>query len=433
MTTWVRRISTIICTITLAFTLMAKPAQAYSDIALVRQAPGWGSIPVASSNGDGSFTVTNAGISNFIDKWAPTGGVKVITGDFNGNGRTDIALVRQAPGWGSIPVAFSEGDGSFTVTNAGISNFIDKWAPTGGVKVITGDFNADGRTDIALVRQAPGWGSIPVAFSNGDGSFNVTNAGITNFIDKWAPTGGVKVLTGDFNGDSRTDIALVRQAPGWGSIPVAFSNGDGSFNVTNAGITNFIDKWAPTGGVKVITGDFNGNGRTDIALVRQAPGWGSIPVAFSNGDGSFTVTNAGISNFIDQWAPTGGVKVITGDFNGNGRTDIALVRQAPGWGSIPVAFSNGDGSFTVTNAGISNFIDQWAPAGGVKVITGNFNCDGRTDIALVRQAPGWGSIPVAFSNGDGSFTVTNAGISNFIDQWAPAGGVKVITADFGVR
>ncbi|NER89942.1 hypothetical protein, partial [Moorena sp. SIO3A2] len=119
--------------------------------------------------------------------------------------------------------------------------------------------------------------------------------------------------------------------------------------------------------------------------------------------------------------------------NGNGRTDIALVRQAPGWGSIPVAFSNGDGSFNVTNAGISNFIDKWAPTGGVKVITGNFNCDGRTDIALVRQAPGWGSIPVAFSNGDGSFNVTNAGISNFIDKWAPAGGVKVITGDFGVR
>jgi len=54
------------------------------------------------------------------------------------------------------------------------------------------------------------------------------------------------------------DIALVRQTPGWGSIPVAFSNGDGTWNITNgpAG-PDFIPSWANQPGVQLVTGKFH--------------------------------------------------------------------------------------------------------------------------------------------------------------------------------
>jgi murein tripeptide amidase MpaA len=78
----------------------SEPAAANS-IALVRQTPGWGSIPVAASNGDGTWTVTNGAAGpDFIPTWANQPGVRVVAGDFNGNGYTDIVLVRQTPGWG---------------------------------------------------------------------------------------------------------------------------------------------------------------------------------------------------------------------------------------------------------------------------------------------------------------------------------------------
>jgi serralysin len=54
-----------------------------------------------------------------------------------------------------------------------------------------------------------------------------------------------------------------------------------TFNITNADVGDFAG-WAATAGVQVVTGDFNGNGRTDIALVRQQGGWSTIPIAFSN-------------------------------------------------------------------------------------------------------------------------------------------------------
>jgi|CXWL01.1.fsa_nt_gi thermitase len=112
------------------------------------------------------------------------------------------------------------------------------------------------------------------------------------------------------------DIALVRQTPGWNTIPVAFAQGDGTWKVTNGEAPNFIADWAHQPGVRVVMGDFNGQGLTDIALVRQTPGWNTIPVAFAQGDGTWKVTNGEAPNFIADWAHQPGVRLMTGDFHG---------------------------------------------------------------------------------------------------------------------
>ncbi len=402
-----------------------------ADLALVRQTPGWGSIPVAASLGDGNWKVTNGPAPQFVTDWAHQPGVRLIGGDFNGNELGDVALVRQTPGWASIPVAFSNGDGTWNITNGGAGQFISDWAHQPGVKVVSGDFNGNGLTDLALVRQTPGWGSIPIAFANGTGGWTITNGPAPQFITDWAHQPGVRLIAGDFNGNGLTDFALVRQTPGWGSIPIAFANGDGTWTITNGPAPQFITDWAHQPGVRLIAGDFNGNGLTDLALVRQTPGWGSIPIAFANGNGTWTITNGPAPQFITDWAHQPGVKVVSGDFNGNGLTDLALVRQTPGWGSIPVAFAKGDGGWTITNGGAPQFIPDWAHQPGVRLVTGDFNGNGLTDVALVRQTPGWGSIPVAFAKGDGGWTITNGGAPQFIPDWAHQPGVKLLSGNFG--
>ncbi len=379
---------------------------------------GWQSVPVAFSNGDGTFTVTNDGASDFAG-WAQEPNVKVLVGDFNGDGRADIAL-SGVTGWQSVPVAFSNGDGTFTVTNDGASDFAG-WAQEPNVKVLVGDFNGDGRADIALTG-VTGWQSVPVAFSNGDGTFTVTND--SSRFAGWASSAGANVLVGDFNGDGRADIALTGATEFPETIPVVFSNGDGTFTIANQGAPGLAG-WAQEPNVKVLVGDFNGDGRTDIALTGEA-GWQSIPVAFSNGDGTWTITNQAAPGFA-VFAQEPNVKVLVGDFNGDGRTDIALTGGA-GWQSIPVAFSNGDGTWTITNQAAPGFA-VFAQEPNVKVLVGDFNGDGRTDIALTGGA-GWQSIPVAFSNGDGTFTVTNDSASDFAG-WAQEPNVATIAANLG--
>src|SRR5690606_29504678 len=103
-------------------------------------------------------------------------------------------------------------------------------------------------------------------------------------------------------------------------IPLALSNGNGTFTIKNSSLGNF-PSWAAGPGVKAIPGDFNGDGRGDIALVGGA-GWSTIPMALSNGDGTFMVTNSSV-NLFPAWATTAGARAVGGDFDGDGREDIA--------------------------------------------------------------------------------------------------------------
>ncbi|MFC5101767.1 S8 family serine peptidase [Kibdelosporangium philippinense] len=383
------------------------------DIAM-NGAQNWSTVPIAASDGNGGFNVTNSPVSNFAG-WAGSPGVYFLPGDFNGDGRTDQAMTG-VKGWSTIPIAFSNGNGTFNVTNNSVPNFPD-WATTPGAKIVTGDFNADGRTDIAMTG-GYGWSTIPIAFSTGNGGFNVTNNSAPGFTD-WARSGNVKVVAKDFNGDKRADLSMTGVG-GWSTIPIAFSNGSGGFNVTNNSVPDFPGL-AATPNAKLLPGDYNADGRTDYSLT-GVKGWSTIPIAFSTGTGAFNVTNTSASDFANL-ATTPGVKIIARDLGGTAAgTDIVLTGGA-GWGTIPVAFSEGTGTFTFTNASVSGF-PAFASAPGAEVVARDFNGDNRVDLA-VTAANGLTSIPVAFSNGDGTFNETNNNVPNFPD-WATTPGALVL-------
>src|SRR5829696_8213577 len=93
----------------------------------------------------------------------------------------------------------------------------------------------------------------------------------------------VETVSDDFNGDSNTDLALVNHAAGWDTVPVARSNATG-FTVENQPAAD-LASLAASPDVVVISGDFNGDGRDDLALVNTATGWNTIPVALSSATG----------------------------------------------------------------------------------------------------------------------------------------------------
>jgi CubicO group peptidase (beta-lactamase class C family) len=322
-------------------------------------------IPTAFSKGDGKFRATNLGETTG-DPWlqydSRVAGTMSVPGDFDCDGEGDIA-VTGGGGWNTIPIAFANGDGSYHGTNLGVTNFnFPAAAATSGVKAVPGDFDGDGYGDIALTGVV-GWSTIPVAFSKGNGTFRGTNLGATGVaFTQLAQIWGVKPVFGDFDGDGRGDIALVGNV-NWNSIPIAYSNGDGSFHAELTPVTSgFVDFLVASGqsGVTPVGGDFDGDGYGDIALTGGA-GWNTIPVAFSNGDGTFHATNLGVTSGdlgFPTYASQSNARPVFGDFDGDGNFDIALTGGL-WWNTIPVAFSNGDGTFRGTNLGVVSGYTQF--------------------------------------------------------------------------
>jgi len=191
---------------------------------------------------------------------------------------------------------------------------------------VIGDFNGDGRLDMANVFDDGGLASIDVHLSTGAG-FGIA---------RWATRQGgfwdqQKWIAGDFNGDGRADLANVFNDGGLASIDVHVSTG-ASFGIarwaTRQGGFWDAQKWS--------AGDFNGDGRADLANVFNDGGLASIDVHLSTG------ASVGIA----RWATRQGgfwdaQKWVAGDFNGDGRADLANVFNDGGLASIDVHLSTG--------------------------------------------------------------------------------------------
>ena len=227
------------------------------------------------------------------------GGVRVATGDVNGDGVMDV-ITGAGPGAGPHVKVFNG------TTGALLASFF-AYAPafSGGVFVAAGDVNGDGRADI--VTGPAGGAPAHVKVFNGAtlGELRSFFAYPTGF------TGGVRVAAGDVDGDGRADL-VTGTGPGGGPHVKVFDD------TTGAETTSFF-AYAPafSGGVFVAAGDVNGDGRADV-ITGAGPGAGPHVKAFSGMD-----TSTLASFFAYETSFNGGVRVGAADVNGDGRADIA--------------------------------------------------------------------------------------------------------------
>ena len=166
---------------------------------------------------------------------------------------------------------------------------------------------------------------------------------------------------------SYTDVG-VTGGTSFSGIRLAISRSGGQFSIYD-NPDPYFSMWARTAGAKVLTGDFNRDGATDIAIT-GAPGWASVPVATSLGNGTFAVSNVQNPQFAG-WASLPGVRAIVGDFNGDGYSDIALTGGV-GWGTIVVGLGIGAGFFAPTTWAVHRF-PGWATDTSATVFTGQLN------------------------------------------------------------
>lgn len=346
-------------------------------------------------------------------------------GDVDGDHRADILLVGGGPGWVATPVG-SLVAGEITMrAYATYADFLDLATQPGAV-ALSGDFDNDGLADIALaggvMATGASWRTIPVALGSRDGTFlRQANQDMPAFA--WRANRSSKKLTGDFDGDGTWDIALLGE-PGSTNIPIG--NGtSGAFFATFVESQAFAAR-ASADGVRAVAGDFDGDGKSDLALLAGGAN-PSLLFAFSEGNGSFRVEEK-LLPALGPYADDASTLVVTGDFDSNGRDDIALA-GGPTFPALALVLAGSDGTFTL-NVSASSEIAKRAANPRATLLAGDFDGDGCADLAVVDAVvpdvlfPA--AVPIAFSLGDGTFrVVATAGVGL---QLAASENAQVLSA-----
>lgn len=291
------------------------------------------------------------GTVNTVELWKPRPLTKA--GDFNGDGRDDIGIFRPAD-TARWYIAMSTYNGTF-VENA---DFRFPWG-TQGDQPLVGDFNGDHRDDIGIYRPGQSGSRWYVAVSTG-GRFTSRS----EFTRVWG-MGSDQPLVGDFTGDGRDDIAV-------------FRNGDTSrWYVAKSTTSGFIEiatfrkDWGSKGDTPLV-GDFNRDGKDDIAIYRKGDAANSWYVAVSTG------SEFRASSTLKCQFGRGIDRPLVGDFNGDTKDDIAIYRPTDPESLWYVRLSNGQEFLSA-----SNFNSAFGRLHD-KPFVGDFNGDHRIDAGTYR-------------------------------------------------
>ncbi len=316
-----------------------------------------GDVSLLLGLGDGTFQTAR----NFPVGVQPLG---IAVGDFNGDGKLDVAVANS--GSGDVSILLGRGDGTFAP---------ERRVPgvDGGSFMATADLNGDGKLDLVIGSLSSN--DVSVLLGNGDGTFQP---------EVLYATGGkapARLALGDFNGDGYPDIAAANFASN--RLSILLGRGDGTFEIETGNPTTGAPLSAPFG---IVAGDFNHDGRLDLAVTNSDNGSNNVSLFLGNGDGTFHSAGHPLATGSAPFM------VVAGDFNGDGNLDLASTNFASD--DISVLLGKGDGTFQ----------DQRRYRAGVHpwgIMAADFDGDGRLDLASINAQSH--DVSILLGLGDGTF------------------------------
>ena len=292
--------------------------------------------------------------------------VGIVLEDLDEDGHRDIAVTLGGDGAIAAPngIEFHAGTGT------GAFGPPTLWSTGNAPGVLTsGDWNGDSRLDLATSDRESQTHGMSIVLGHGDGTFGV----VRRFRTGDGPTA---VDVGDLNGDGRPD--LVTANGGGESISVGLGNGDGTFGARE----DFPAGPGPSG---LALGDFDGNGALDVAVSNGDSA--DVSVRLGAGNGAFGPETRFRTGILPRM-------VATGDLNGDGSLDLVVPNASSS--SITVLRGTGAGSFLPR-------LDARTPSHPSALALGDLNGDGLLDVVVIAQGDFFPTLSVLPGNGDGGF------------------------------
>ena len=286
----------------------------------------------------------------------------VVAGDFNQDGKADLAATSDFDN--TVTILLGNGDGTFVQANGSpipVGNFPET--------VKTGDFNNDGFLDLVVANGKDD--TVSILLGNGNGTFTAGSP---------VPVAGFPFFTAvaDFNGDGLADVAVTSADDN--TVTILLGNGDGTFHQAAGSPIPGFD-YNPA---QVIAADFNGDGIPDLAVanytaIDQTPPIdnqkSNVSVLLGKGDGTFTPA-AGSPITVGLYA----TNVLAADFNQDGKTDLAVLNQGDvnDFPTQTLTLLLGDGTGGFAAAGTPTQLGKTPN----DLVAADFNGDGTTDLAI---------------------------------------------------
>jgi hypothetical protein len=305
----------------------------------------------------------------------------VVRNDLNGDGRSDFAAWYDfGDGRDAINRFLTGPDGTFLAPGNGWITTTDTWTAA-RAKVLTGDYNGDGLADVAGVYgYADGTIRAWTWLAKGNGGYATPFRSVE--VANWT-FNRLTFTSGDFDGDGRDDLAAwYDYAAGHDRLFTFRSTEGGGFRAPAASLTVDAGSWT-AGLAKLVSGDYDGDGRDDIAAWYNYDSGLARTFTFrATAGGGFS---AGVKGWEGRtWGSRDRTTVYSGDFDGDGRDDLAAhYDHSDGSDAFHTWLADADGLFS-THRGSARIGAGNLNRDKMKIAAGDYDGDGRDDLGFMH-------------------------------------------------
>jgi hypothetical protein len=280
-------------------------------------------------------------------------GYTPVPGDYDGDGKQDVAVYRDATGEWMVLKSTTNFMTVFSINFGGV-----------GYVPVAGDYDGDGKTDPAVYRLSTGVWSVLKSSTSYMTSINVS----------WGGSGYTPVPGQDFDGDFKADLTIYQQSTGQWSVLKSSTNY----------MTTIVANWGGAG-YSLVPGDYDGDSKADFGLYHRATGWWYI----LRSDAAY------MASIAKNWGGVGYMPV-PADYDGDGKFDLGVFQVSTGNWHVLTSTTNYVNTFMVASwgSGSDKPVTSAINIGGTDDTRAtDFDADGRAEITVYETTTGvWSSL-----------------------------------------